>query len=40
MKSAIFVKQSTTTIIWVRPCDSGNWVMKAVEMDVHAGNGT
>ena len=36
MKWAIFVNRSTTTIIWVLPCDSGSWVMKSVDMEDQA----
>src|ERR1700712_137933 len=39
IKCAILVNRSTTTIIWVCPCDSGRWVMKSVEIDVHAAKG-
>src|ERR1700704_1603345 len=39
IKCAIFVNRSTTTMIWVYPCDSGRWVMKSVEIDVHAAKG-
>ena len=34
------MKRSTTTIIWVQPWDSGNWVIKSVEIEVHAVYGT
>ena len=40
IKCAILVKLSTTTIIWVQPWDSGSWVMKSVEIQVHAAYGT
>ena len=36
IKCAIFVNRSTSTIIWVYPCDSGRCVMMSVERDVHA----
>src|SRR6195952_1100050 len=39
IKCAIFVNRSTTTMIWVYSCDSGRWVMKSVEIDVHAAKG-
>jgi len=33
---AIFVKPSTTTMLWVCPWDSGNWVIQSTEVDVLA----
>ena len=39
-KWAIFVKRSTTTIIWVFPSDSGSATMKSTEIDFHGAYGT
>ena len=40
IKWAIFVNRSTTTIIWILPCDSSSWVMKSVAMELQAAQGT